>query len=339
MTLEQAAGYIRTFDSFILASHDGPDADGLGAAYSLTIMLESLGKKARLVFFEAPASKLAFIDRRGWFGRIQDTPELPFPAEETCAIVVDTHDFAFLGSRMESLVRQAKGLLVIDHHEPKGRIDEGFVIDSAASSTCEMVWRLGGILGVELPPDAAEAIFAGIVYDTGSFAYPKTGADTFACALDLVRRGVKPYAIYGRVYESGSVAALLLERVVLGSLDLQLDNRLAFQVLRLTDLESTGALYEDAEEFVNTPLKSGEVEVSVLLKENQKGRWRCSLRSKGLVNVAHVAHGFGGGGHWTAAGFSSPLPLEELKSAVLQTIEAAFVTPRAQEQSRKTATR
>jgi len=338
MTLEEAAGYIRTFDSFVLASHDGPDADGLGAAYALTIMLESLGKQARLVFFEKPSPRLAFIDRRGWFDRVQVSTELPFAPESTCAIVVDTHDFAFLGSRMEGLVRSAKGLIVIDHHEIKGQLEEGFVVDSTASSSCEMVWRLATILGAPLSLDAAEAIFAGIVFDTGSFAYPKTSATTFACALDLVRLGVKPYVIHGRVYESGTVASLLLERVVLGSLDLVLGKRLAFQIMRLTDLEATGSLYEDAEGFVNTPLKSAEVEVSVLIKENTQGRWRCSLRSKGKVNVARIAHGFGGGGHWTAAGFTSTLPLEELKSAVLQSIEAAFVTPQGREEPRPAAT-
>lgn len=337
MTLEQAAGYIRSFDSFVLASHDGPDADGLGAAYALTLMLEGLGKEARLVLFERPSPKLSFIDRRGWFSRLQESPELPYPAERCCAIILDTHDFAYLGSRMEALVRQARGLLVLDHHEIKGQAEERFVIDSAASSSCEMVWRLGSLLGVELSQDAAEAIFAGIVYDSGSFAYPKTGLDTFACALDLVRRGVKPYAIHNRVYESGSVASLLLERVVLGSLELRLDDRLALQTLRLADLETTGAVYEDAEGFVNTPLKSAEVEVSVLLKESQGGRWRCSLRSKGAVNVARVAHGFGGGGHWTAAGFSSTLPLEELKSAVLETIRSALVHLEPREAARSSA--
>ncbi len=335
MTLESAAGYIRTFDNFVLASHDGPDADGLGAAYALTTMLGQMGKEARLVFFETPSPRLAFIDRRGWFSRVQESTELPFAPDKTCAIVVDTHDFAFLGSRMEGFVRSAKGLVVIDHHEIKGQIEEGFVVDSTASSSCEMVWRLSSLLGTELSLDAAEAIFAGIVYDTGSFAYPKTSAATFACALDLVRRGVKPFIIHGRVYESGSVASLLLERTVLGSLELALDKRLAFQVMKTADIESCGAVYEDAEGFVNTPLKSAEVEVSVLLKENKDGRWRCSLRSKGPINVARVAHSFGGGGHWTASGFSSTLPLEELKSAVLQSIEVAMASPQSREEARQ----
>jgi phosphoesterase RecJ-like protein len=190
-----------------------------------------------------------------------------------------------------------------------------------------MVWRLSKLLGVDLPLDAAEAVFAGIVYDTGSFAYPKTQASTFECALELARKGVKPYTIHNRVYESSSVSVLILQKRVLGSLELLLDNRLAVQILTQGDLLLSGASYEDAEEFVNTPLMGKDVEVSLLVKEKAEGRWRCSLRSKGAVNVAHIAQGFGGGGHWTAAGFTSDLPLEGLKKAVLQTIEETLSKP------------
>jgi phosphoesterase RecJ-like protein len=184
-----------------------------------------------------------------------------------------------------------------------------------------MVWSLSCLLGTSVALDAAEAIFAGIVYDTGSFAYPKTSEKTFACALELVRAGVKPYTIHNRVYESASIGALVLQKIVYGSLELRLSNMVAFQVLRQADLVAANATYEDAEDFVNGPLRGGAVEVSVLIKENAEGRFRCSLRSKGRVNVARIAQGFGGGGHRTAAGFTSRIPLEDLKAAVLQNIE------------------
>jgi phosphoesterase RecJ-like protein len=321
MTLEQAAGYLRPFENFGLASHDGPDADGLGAAYALSLALESLGKKARILLFEAPPAKLSFIDQRGYLAHIQDTEKLPFEAKDTCAIIVDTHDFAYLGAKMEAIVNQAAGMLLLDHHETKGNLDERFCVDSTASSTCEMVYRLVKLLGATLPPDANEAIFAGIVYDTGSFAYPKTSETTFACAHELVKSGVKPYTIHNRVYESASIGVLLLQKLVFGTLELRLGNKVAFQVLRQRDLALSGAVYEDAEDLVNIPLKGADVEVSALIKESPEGKFRCSLRSKGRVNVARVAQGFGGGGHWTAAGFTSPSPLEGLKELVLQTIE------------------
>lgn len=321
MTLETVAGYIRTFENFVLASHDGPDADGLGAAYALRLALESIGKKASILLTSPPPSRLSFIDRRNFFSVLHDSPSLPYDPSTTCAIVLDTHDFGFLGSTMEALVIQAKGVVVLDHHEIRGTLDECYCVDPTASSTCEMVWWLSRFLGATVPLDAAEAIFAGIVYDTGSFAYPKTTVSTFECALDLVKAGVKPYAIHNRVYESASIGALVLQKIVYGSLELRLANKVAFQILRQADLVTASATYEDAEDFVNAPLRGGDVEVSILIKENAEGKFRSSLRSKGRVNVARIAQGFGGGGHRTAAGFTSVLPLEALKAAVLQSIE------------------
>jgi len=324
MTLEQVAGLVRRFEHFVLASHDGPDADGLGAAYALALTLEGIGKEACLLLTEPAPAKLAFIDRRGYFARIHEGDRLPYDPASTCAIIVDTHDFDYLGPRMEGLVRQAAAIILLDHHELKNADESLLCVDPTASSTCELVWRLAGLLGTSLPLDAAEAVFAGIVYDTGSFAYPKTSATTFACALELVRAGVNPYAIHNRVYESASIGALLLQKTVLGSLELTLDARLAFQLLLQTDLRAAGAVYEDAEDLVNIPLKSASIEVSILIKENEGGKFRCSLRSKGGVNVARIAQAFGGGGHRSAAGFTSSAPLGELKEALQKGIGTAL---------------
>lgn len=94
--------------------------------------------------------------------------------------------------------------------------------------------------------------------------------------------------------------------------------------LKKEDLTASGASYEDAEDLVNIPLQDKSVEVSILFKENQEGRLRCSLRSKGGVNVAHVAQSFGGGGHKSAAGFTCPAPLARTKEDVLQSIARAL---------------
>jgi phosphoesterase RecJ-like protein len=94
----------------------------------------------------------------------------------------------------------------------------------------------------------------------------------------------------------------------------------ALQSLNKKDLAASGAFYEDAEYLVNIPLQDKMVEVSVLFKENLEGKLRCSLRSKGGVNVALIAQAFGGGGHKTAAGFSCHSPLARAKDDVLQSI-------------------
>jgi phosphoesterase RecJ-like protein len=320
MTLDNLAEYLRTHDDYAIISHDGPDADGLGAAYALALALSALGKRAVAAVPDRLPPKFGFIDRRGLFKSLAEEGSLGFPASEATAIIVDTHDMGYLGERSSALVASARRALVIDHHEPRMEAGERELLDPSASSSCELVYYLSVALGAELPLDAAEAIFAGIVYDTGSFSYPKTGERTFACALELVRRGVVPYELHNRMYESSSPGVLILQKAVVSSLELAAEGRVAFQSLRREDLAASGASYEDAEDLVNIPLQDRLVEVSVLFKENLEGRLRCSLRSKGAINVARIAQSFGGGGHKTAAGFTCASPLARAKADVLQSI-------------------
>ena len=105
--------------------------------------------------------------------------------------------------------------ILIDHHESRGIDDSEHFLDSGSSSTCEIVFGLIKNLDVALDLDMAVALFTGIVYDTGSFAYPKTTENTFACALELVRTGVQPYSVHNLLYESSSIAYLLLRKLVL----------------------------------------------------------------------------------------------------------------------------
>jgi phosphoesterase RecJ-like protein len=321
MTLDDLAAYFQAHDDFVVVSHEGPDADGIGAAYALVIALESIGKRAAAVVPDALPPKFRFIDRRGLFMSLA-AGDLPFSPR--VIVIVDTHDLSYVGARVEALLGTAEGRVLIDHHEQKTDCIEPALLDPAASSSCELVYLLAKRLGAVLPEDAAEAVFAGIVYDTGSFAYPKTGERTFACALELVQQGVKPYVVHNRMYESSSIGVLILQKTVFSSLELHSENRIAVQTLLRADLAASGASYEDAEDLVNTPLQGRTIEVSILFKENLEGKLRCSLRSKGHMNVAHIAQSFGGGGHKTAAGFTCQYPLERVKGDVLQTIGRAL---------------
>jgi bifunctional oligoribonuclease and PAP phosphatase NrnA len=330
MTLDGMAAYLKEHDNYVIVSHDGPDADGLGAAYALALCLGALGKTAVAAVTGRLSSKYRFIDRRGLFLPLAQGSApghgLPFPASEATPIIVDTHDLDYLGQESAAIVAAAGRFLAIDHHEPRRKTGELELLDPAASSSCELVYLIARLLGVELPADAAEAVFAGIVYDTGSFAYPKTSERTFECALELVRRGVSPYEIHKRMYESSSEGVLMLQKAVISSLELRLQGRVALQSLDKRELAASGASYEDAEDLVNIPLQEKTVEVSILFKENLDGRLRCSLRSKGVVNVARIAQEFGGGGHKTAAGYTCALPLAAAKDDVLQSIAQAFRT-------------
>jgi bifunctional oligoribonuclease and PAP phosphatase NrnA len=323
MTIDGMAEFLRDHDGFAIVSHDGPDADGLGAGYALALVLGALGKRVLALIAGEIPPKFRFIDQRGLFKPVA-AGDGSAPADGLIPIIVDTHDLGYLSERCAELVTRAGRCLVIDHHEPRGEPGELELIDASSSSCCELAFLIVKSLGAELPIDAAEALYAGIVYDTGSFSYPKTSERTFECALELVRLGVRPYELHKRMYESASDGILFLQKAVISSLEMGLGGKVAIQSLGRDELAASGAAYEDAEDLVNIPLQDKRVEVSVLFKENLEGKLRCSLRSKGAVNVARIAQAFGGGGHKTASGFTCASPLARSKDDVLQSIALAM---------------
>lgn len=330
MTVEDLAGLFQKGDLFILASHESPDADGLGAMYALYRALRKLGKNALAVISEPLSKKHAFFDPNGTFRVLGDAGSLETDIPEDmdisqCMLVVlDTNDVHYAGRIADLLLDRVRSHLLIDHHEAHGIEPENHLLAPAASSTCEIAYELIRKMGVDVELDMANALFAGIVYDTGSFGYPKTTATTFSCALDLVRLGVQPYDIHNLLYESSSVASLILSKLVLSTLKLYAQDRVAVQVMLREHLEKSGASYEESEDLINVPLRSETVLISIFFKENSNGVLRCSLRSKGSVNVAHIAQGFGGGGHKTAAGFKCVLPLEQTRKSVLDKVMDAL---------------
>jgi phosphoesterase RecJ-like protein len=218
---------------------------------------------------------------------------------------------------MREIIPRFKDAFVIDHHEPSKLSAIRGYSDNSSAATCEMVLEMAEELGVSLDKESAAAAYAGISYDSGSFAYSKTTERTFKAALYLVRSGAIPYDVYSQVYESASTGSLLLQKQVLSSLGIRAQGRVAIMVLRKDDLDFTGAKFEDAESFINIPLKSRDIEVSIMIKENTDGLIRCSLRSKGKVNVSKIAQQFSGGGHATAAGFKSDMNIEKTLEKVL----------------------
>jgi phosphoesterase RecJ-like protein len=245
-------------------------------------------------------------------------------SKETALVILDTSDEYNIGE-IRDIIPHVPEVFIIDHHEPNIFCAFKGYIDNTASSVCELMVELAEAAGVALSLEYAKAAYAGIVYDTGFFAYSKTTARTFKVALALVNAGVNPYEVYRDLNENNSVGTLLLLRKALTSLEVYNHNRVAVQTLRKSDLEHTGTNnYEDTKNFINIPMKIKGIEVSILLKEGKEGQIMCSLRSKGKVNVSKLAQTMGGGGHVTAAGFKTTLSIDETLDITLKKVSEAL---------------
>lgn len=321
---DELFSFIGRHESFILTTHDPADADGIGAELVFARVLNHMEKKPRVINASPMADLFSFMDPSGLVEQ-WDTERHGTLPEQSALIMLDTADEYRIGS-MREISGTVREVFVFDHHEPSSRVPV-LGLQVPAASTCEMAVEFASAAGAELNAQTALAAYAGIVYDTGGFAYAKTNVGTFTTAIQLLAYGVQPYEVYQAMNESASTGALLLQQRALASLELHGGGAVAAQVIRKEDLAATGAHIEDAEGFVNIPLKAREITVSILIKETPEGKVRCSLRSKGTVNVSKIAQSLGGGGHVTAAGFRSELNVDQTLAEALAKIVQVLQSP------------
>lgn len=325
MRFQGVIKFIETHDNLILTAHETPDGDALGSESALYRVLRNLGKQVLIFNADEMAGKYGFIDPEGAIRVLTEDVLPPDNLDEWVLIILDTNDIHNIGCVSDRILPKVQDYLILDHHESGESIAMGNLIESDASSTCELLYELFTEMGADIDFDTAQALYVGIVYDTGSFIYPKTTAKTFRIAEDLVSKGVSPNHVYAKIYESNSISSLMLQSRVLSSLELFYDEHVAVQTMLKETLASCNAIFEEADTLINIPLKSEDIKVSVFFKENYEGVLRCSMRSKGNINVAEIAQLYGGGGHKTAAGFKSAYPLESIKEKVLDMLKPYFI--------------
>ncbi len=319
-----ATDFLERTERFIITAHETPDGDAIGSECAVRRALQGLGKEAIIVNSDPTPRKFAYLDPDNCIRVLQDERQLSLEVESYALLMLDTNDIHNIGNVAALVLPRVKEYFIVDHHENEEDVLTGNLIEKSASSTAEILYQIFRQLGVDIDLPIAEALYTGIIYDTGCFIYPKTTALTFDIARDLVQKGVQPNAVYAHVYESNTISALLLQARVLSTLELAHGNHVAILTMDRKMIRDSGANYEEADGLINIPLRSEEVRVSVFFKENMEGLLRCSLRSKGAINVAEIAQEFGGGGHRTAAGFKCRIPRDKARTAILERLKAYF---------------
>ncbi len=319
--VEDFLKFIDQSKSIVITSHESPDGDAICSEIGLYKLLLFLQKDVVILNSDSAEDKYDFLKTSHFMTQINmNNPDLPV---DYSLIVLDTHPYN-IGKAGELLREGARDIFVIDHHEDSYSEKFGGIHDSSASSTCQLVYLL--MEGLNFTPDkeTADALFTGIVYDTGSFQFKKTTHETFRIGGDLVKIGVDPFIIHNYLDQSNSKAFLVLQMEVMKTLEFHVNDHVTSLMMTKEILDNSGAKYEEAQPLINLPLICKDVEVSLLFKENKEGVKRCSIRSKGNFDCYELANKYNGGGHKTAAGFKISGSFEEMKREVLEEIGHFF---------------
>jgi phosphoesterase RecJ-like protein len=309
--LDDVAAAIRAHDKLIVVTHENPDGDALGSMLATTLGLRAIGKN--VVMYLAGSAPLpaeyGFLDMDGL------ARELPADVGERALVAVDCANERRIGED-SSVVTEAAVVLNVDHHHDNARFGDVDLIVDEASSTAEIVRDLLRVLDVQLTPEIAQALYVGLVTDTGRFQYTNTTPKALRLAAELVEAGANVHDVFRHVYETVQFAKLKLLARALERAQLFEGGRLVVSYLLKDDFEQVGA-EEPYSEGIIDQLRSVEgSEMVALIREPPRSDGparRISLRSShDEVDVSAIAREAGGGGHRQAAGFSSELSIEEL---------------------------
>lgn len=296
MSRARAIELIRAGSRFLVTCHVRPDADALGSALGLAAILRAVGKEALVYSQDGVPASVAFLE--GADTVHAKVPDGPFDATFVCDSAA-----AELVPRLPG--KEHTGVVVIvDHHAAADGFGDLIVREIDAVATGEVVLRLMDDLGVtEVPPGAAQPVYAAIVADTGGFRYTGTNATTHRLAAKLLEKGVDPWDVAANLFERWAPARMALLGEVLRAMQVDAGGRLAIVSVDRPMMQRTGATDEMIEGMVNYGRMLEGVEVAALIwVPAAGGDVKVSLRSSGAADVAKVAVALGGGGHRAAAG-------------------------------------
>ena len=321
----KAVKLINKSNNVLVTSHIRPDGDGCGSIRAICDALTGLGKKSQPLLLSPLASWYEFLFESSVPILGDDiTVEQLSNENFDLVIIVDTNSYVQLPELDKWLKAYPLPKLVIDHHLTGDGLGEVEIIDTSAAATGQIVYDLLQYANLPITAPMAEALFVAVSTDTGWFRFLNTDGRVFRNIAGLIDLGANPSEIYSKLYQNYSPARFKLLGKMLESLELELDGKIAFQHLMRADFDETGAIGRDTEEFINECQRIASVEAAALFVELKDGDFRCSLRSKGEIDVREIAQKFGGGGHKVASGVNLPGPLEKARELILSEMKQQF---------------
>ena len=182
---------VQQSNNILISAHVNPDGDAIGSSFGLALVLQSLGKNAKIIRNDHYPTNLEFLKREDlYFNDDFDDIDL--------FIAVDSADIKRIGIS-KTYFDKAKSTVCIDHHiTNEGYADINIILRS--SSTCEMLAEMLIDYDVYIPQDAATYFYLGILTDTFRFSYVSANSTTLRVAANLLDINADKNLIHENLY-------------------------------------------------------------------------------------------------------------------------------------------
>lgn len=281
-------------ERIVISSHVHPDGDTMGSLLALGLGLLSMDKSVVMISPDGIPPRYRFLPGSELvLDRWEGTADL--------AIAVDCGTLRQLG-KFGSLFQRAKNTIQIDHHDFADVFGKLLVADPAAAAVGEIVYDILKALGVKITPMIATCLLTSIIVDTGAFRFANIRSRTFRICADLLDRGVDLKYLLEEAYWKKSETTVRLEAISVARMKFERSGRVVWSYVPYADFRRVNGVASDVDGVADDLRSIDGVKVAALLRENEDGTCRVSLRSEAGINVARIAQVFDGGGHFNSAG-------------------------------------
>lgn len=324
--VSQARGLIDEAQRIAIVTHLSPDGDAIGSSLAMWHFLCALGKEAQAIvpnYFPAFFAWLDGADRILVYEADQKAVQKVI-FEADLVVCLDFNDRKRVNGVKPFLEQTKAKKLLIDHHIGPEAFADVTISHPEISSASELVYCLIEQMGLhgKITKACAEAIYVGMMTDTGNFSYVSQQPEIYIIISELLELGIDKDAIYRKVYTNYSESRMrLMGYCLVNKMTVYHEKHTAVISLTKEELRQFDFKVGDTEGFVNIPLSIEGITRSIFVRQDER-KVKLSFRSQGNVPVNTIAsEHFGGGGHLNAAGGESLLTLEEtlakLESVIL----------------------
>ena len=308
---------LHRYQHFAVISHFRPDGDAIGSTLALALTLKAMGKQVEIWNQDGCPKRFDFLTGAA------DIAPVPacLPDGLECFICVDTGDLKRIGEPAMALFEQAPFTVNIDHHGTNTCYAQLNIVRGQEAACGCIIAQIIDALGMPLTKPVADALYAAISTDTGSFQYNTTTPEVMRTTARLLEAGVDVGDINRRIWQENPLTSYVMQKEVLNHMVLEEGGTLSHYSMPAGKKEELQVNMEDCKDLVDHIRIWQGVKVSAIFEDLENGCIRVSLRSKCPdISMADVAKQFDGGGHKAAAGIRMHGTLEECREKVLNSL-------------------
>lgn len=289
---------IKESGNILLFAHSSPDSDAVGSVLALKEYIKNLGKSADIACFDAFPEYLSPLARENFLH-----PENLDIGKYKLIIACDSVERGF--QKIRNKLSHNQIVALIDHHPDITISGDITILDSKASSVCEIIYEFFNFNKIEITRNIATYLMMGILGDTGVFQHSNTTSRVMEISSQLMKKGAPITKIAETTFSNKNICTLKLWGRAFERAKINQENGMIISVITGDDIKECEATTEDIAQVASILNTVPGTKFSLILSERDNGIIKGSLRSEEYkgVDVSAIAARFGGGGHKLASGF------------------------------------